>query len=80
MRFHVPTRIIFGPGKTAELKDVVESNFDTSRAVLVTDRGIVEAGIAERVLSQLPGIQVFDRVEQNPKHGTVNEAGDLFVF
>lgn len=76
MRFHVPTRIFFGTGKTAELKDIVESSFDTSRAVLVTDRGIVEAGIAERVLSQLPGIQVFDRVEQNPKHGTINEAGD----
>jgi len=76
MRFHVPTRIFFGTGKTAELKDIVERSFDPSRAVLVTDRGIVEAGITEKVLSQLPGIQVFDRVEQNPKHGTINEAGD----
>ncbi len=76
MRFHVPTRIFFGPGIITELKGLVENSFGKSRTVLVTDRGIVEAGIAERVLSQLPGIQIFDRVEQNPKHGTINEAGD----
>lgn len=75
MRFHVPTRILFGSGIITELKGIVAHSFDMTRAILVTDRGIVEAGIAEKVLSQLPEMQVFDRVEQNPKHATIDEAG-----
>ena len=75
MVFHVPTQIFFGPGAVANLKSICAKRFDTVRAVLVTDRGLVEAGIAEKVLSQLPEVQVFDRVEQNPKHRTIDEAG-----
>ncbi len=75
MRFHVPTRIFFGSGMMAELKNVIADRFTSPRAVMVTDRGIVEAGIAEKVMSQQPGLQVFDQVEQNPKHTTIDEAG-----
>jgi alcohol dehydrogenase len=43
---------------------------------MVTDEGIKEAGITEMVTSLIPGAEVFDAVEQNPKHTTVNTAGE----
>lgn len=77
MRFHIPTRIIFGPGSVAQLKDIIDKELRVSSLFLVTDKGIRESGIADKVLSQLPGIPVFDEVEQNPKHVTVNKAGSI---
>lgn len=75
MRFHVPTRIVFEAGAISRLRDIVEADFHGKRVLLVTDRGIVRSGIAAKVLSQLPGTPVFEEVEQNPRHGTVNRGG-----
>lgn len=77
MRFHVPTRIYFGSGIISQLKEIVEDNFKDSRLFLVTDQGILDSGIADKVLSQFQNIHVFDKVEQNPKFNTVNRAGDI---
>jgi alcohol dehydrogenase len=77
VKFHLPTKIFFGTGFIARLKEIVDENFKGSRPFLVTDRGVIEAGIAQRVLSQFPEVEVFDEVEQNPKHGTVNKAGEI---
>ncbi|MBL7082637.1 MAG: iron-containing alcohol dehydrogenase [Candidatus Aminicenantes bacterium] len=77
MRFHVPTRIYFGSGIISQLKEIVEDNFKDFRLFLVTDQGILDSGIADKVLSQFQNIQVFDKVEQNPKFNTVNRAGDI---
>ena len=77
MRFQVPTRIYFGSGMTSRLKEIVEENFRGAGLYLVTDRGIIDSGIAEKVLSQYPEAQVFDEIEQNPKHSTVNTAGEI---
>lgn len=77
MRYHLPTVIIFGAGKISELDQVVRERLRASRPFLVTDRGIQEAGIVTSIRSQLPGIPIFDEVEQNPKHSTVNWGGGL---
>jgi len=77
MKFQVPTRIYFGSGIMSRLKEIVEENFRGVGLYLVTDRGIIDSGIAEKVLSQYPEIQVFDGIEQNPKHSTVNTAGEI---
>jgi len=77
MRFHLPTIIIFGPGKISELGQVVTEKLHASRPLLVTDKGIQEAGIVEKIKDRLPGIPIFDEVEQNPKHSTVNWGGGL---
>ena len=76
-RFHVPTRIIFGRGVTSRLKDVIKTEIGASSFFLVTDKGIVQSGIAESVLGQLSNVTVFDEVEQNPKNGTVDMAGEM---
>lgn len=77
MRFQVPTRIYFGLGMISEARKIAEENFGEAAFFLVTDRGIVEAGIADKLLSQFPGVEVFDEVEQNPKHSTVDRAGEI---
>jgi alcohol dehydrogenase len=77
MRFQVPTRIIFGPGVIAQLKDVVQGDLLAKNPFLITDRGIRESGIADKVLSLFPDIHVFDEVEQNPKHPTIDRAGGV---
>ena len=77
MRFHLPTRIFFGSGMISRIKEIVEEDFKDASLFLVTDKGIIEAGIADKVLSHFPGITVFDEVEQNPKHTTINRAGEL---
>jgi len=61
----------------ARLKEIVEENFKGSRLFLITDQGIMDSGIADKVLSQFQGIQVFDEVEQNPKFTTINRAGEI---
>jgi alcohol dehydrogenase len=61
----------------SRLKEIIEEFVKNPSLFLVTDRGIVNSGIADRVLDQLPGIQVFDEIEQNPKHNTVNKAGEI---
>ncbi len=77
MRFQAPTRIYFGSGMLTRLKEIIEEFVKNPSLFLVTDRGIVDSGIAGRVLEQLPGIQVFDEIEPNPKHTTVNKAGEI---
>ena len=77
MRFQVPTKIIFGPGTIAQLKDIVEDELQAKNLFLVTDKGIRESGITDKVTSLFPDMPVFDEIEQNPKHPTVDKAGDL---
>jgi alcohol dehydrogenase len=77
MRYHLPTIIIFGSGRISELGRVVKERLRASRPLLVTDRGIQEAGILTRISAQLTGVPVFDEVEPNPKSDTINWGGGL---
>jgi alcohol dehydrogenase len=77
MNFQLPTKIIFGSGILSRLKEIIKEEFKASRVFLVTDKGIMDSGIGNQVLSQLEGTQVFDEVEANPKSPTVDKAGEL---
>jgi len=76
MRYHNPTRIVFGSGSIAKLGEMLKG-FHSGNPFLITDKGIAEAGILKRILSQTGDIPVFQDIEQNPKHETVNRAGRL---
>jgi len=76
MQFHNPTRIMFGSGSINKLGETVEE-LRSVRPFLITDEGIEKAGIANQVLSQLEGIPVFSTIEPNPKHSTVDRAGEV---
>jgi alcohol dehydrogenase len=77
IRFQAPTRIYFGSGMISRLKEIIEEFSKDPGLFLVTDRGIIDSGITDKVLEQCPGIQVFDGIEQNPKHPTVDRAGEI---
>ncbi|HCS49304.1 MAG TPA: alcohol dehydrogenase [Candidatus Aminicenantes bacterium] len=77
MKYHMPTAIIFGPGVLSELGGTVQDRLRSSRPLLVTDRGVVKAGIAEKLISLLPATPTFDEVEPNPRHKTVDRGGEI---
>lgn len=66
---HPAPRVIFGEGALAQLPDLADG-LDGGRILLVTDPGIVNAGIADRALCLLRGagrdVLVFDEVDENP--------------
>ena len=79
--YHGDTRVLFGRGCISQLGDAVR-RLSSGPVLLVTDPGIVAAGLAARALTSLEsaGLQVelFDGVEENPTTRHV-QAGVQFV-
>ncbi len=75
--FHAPTRVIFGSG-TVQATGREVAALDGTAALVVTDRGVVGAGLLDGVLASLAAADVaatvFDAVEPNPSIGTVEAA------
>src|SRR5215211_4434089 len=61
----VPTRMVHGPGAIGRLGEIVEE-LGVTRPLLVTDGGVVAAGLAEKALERLTDVSVFDGVRPNP--------------
>ena len=76
LKFHLPTHIIFGSGITPLLKDIIDE-MEASRLFLITDKGIVKAGLLEKITSIIGKVDYFDGIEPNPKSETVNKIGAL---
>ncbi|MDH7512975.1 MAG: iron-containing alcohol dehydrogenase [Clostridiales bacterium] len=77
MNYHMPTQIVFGSGTIARLTGIIKEKLKASRPFLVTDKGIAAAGILNRVKEPLAGVPVFDEIEPNPRHATVDRGGEL---
>ena len=84
--FVLPTRIVFGPGCLSVLLEELDK-LNVKRPLLVTDRGIVAAGILDKALAVLEGktslrqhasFHVFDGVEANPKDVNVSEGAGAY--
>ena len=79
-RLQIPTTIVFGPGVFASLG--VETAAVGRRALLATyaDNGAL-AGLLQRIGELLNGagveVELFDRVESNPRHDTCDEGARL---
>jgi 4-hydroxybutyrate dehydrogenase len=74
--FSFPNRIIFGPGALSQLPDLVREQAPTSVCV-VTDKGLIDAGIATRAIDLLDSIvttTLFDGVTPNPDIACVEAA------
>ncbi|MCC7475522.1 MAG: iron-containing alcohol dehydrogenase [Pirellulales bacterium] len=73
--FHCPTRIVCGAGKLAELGRLA-ATLGATRALVVSDPGIVAAGHAPRGVAALESagiaVTLFDGVEENPTTDHVN--------
>jgi alcohol dehydrogenase class IV len=74
--FQCSTRIVFGPGKLAELGALTEG-LGCKRALVVSDPGIVATGHTAHGIGSLEStgvtVELFDRVEQNPTTANVDE-------
>ncbi len=73
MLFHMPARLYFGSGEIDNLKFIIDDYLKAMNPVLVTDIGIVQSGLLEKIVSQIPGITIFDQIEANPKSDTINK-------
>ena len=76
MLFHMPVRLYFGSGEIDNLKLIIDEYLKADNPVLITDNGILQAGLLKNVLTQLPGIKIFDEIEANPKSDTINRIAD----
>ena len=69
VRFSIPTQVLLGPGAVREVPDLVRG-MGRQRPLIVTDAGVVRAGLVERATGPLreAGLSwaVFDGVHSNP--------------
>ena len=78
--FELPTRIVFGPGSSKNLFEEMKA-LNAKRPLIVTDKGVVNAGILDKVLAHLPGdvkYHVFDDVDPNPKDINVSAGAKIY--
>ncbi len=73
----LPTRIVHGPGAISQLGDVVR-DLGVTRPLLVTDKGVAGAGLADRAIEHLEGAVLFDDVYANPDIELVGRASAVY--
>lgn len=78
--FTLPTKIVYGPGCIFNLIEELKVN-NGKRPIIVTDKGIREAGLLDRITSILDNNKVkyiiYDGVEPNPKDVNVEEGAKI---
>jgi choline dehydrogenase len=74
----VPTRIVHGPGAISNLGELLKE-LGVERPFLVTDKGVVDAGLAETALGHLEDAVVFDEVRPNPDIELVGRASAAYL-
>jgi 4-hydroxybutyrate dehydrogenase len=79
--FSFPTRIVFGEGAVNEVPNHL-ARLGVKRPLVVTDQGVVKAGLLARLAGVLDGAKVahavFDGVEANPTGDTILRALDAW--
>src|ERR671917_1316189 len=73
----VPTRMVHGPGAIARLGELVKG-LGVKRPFLVTDNGVVSAGLADEAIKHLEDAVVFDEVQPNPDIELVGGASSAY--
>lgn len=78
--FYLPTRVEFKPGGSRELAALLAEEAFGKRVFLVTDGGLLKAGIvaplAEGLRSGGYQVEIFDRVQPNPKDVDCDAGGE----
>ncbi|MEL7648018.1 MAG: iron-containing alcohol dehydrogenase [Sedimentibacter sp.] len=78
--FTLPTKIVYGPGCLKSLSEELKS-FGGKRPVIVTDKGVKNAGILDKVTAILEMDKteyiVYDGVEANPKDVNAEEGARI---
>lgn len=75
--FVLPTRIVYGTGCIRQLPDEIRQ-MKHERPLIVTDKGLIEAGIVKRITDVLEEAEIeyeiYDGIQPNPRDTTVMEA------
>jgi aldehyde dehydrogenase (NAD+) len=73
-----PTKIVFGQNSISEVGQEVDA-LKCSKAFLMTDKGVVDAGLAERVVKALGKklVGTYDKCIQDSSLHIVNEAAEI---
>jgi 4-hydroxybutyrate dehydrogenase len=77
-RFSFPNRMVFGPGAIGQVPDLL-TEFKGTRVLLVSDEGLVRAGLVDRVREQIEvnaEAILFTEVEPNPTEACVDRAAE----
>lgn len=78
--FELPTQIEYGIGSVERLAEIVKA-LNAKRLLVVTDTGIRNSGLLERISTLLDAgklaHQIFDNVEPNPKDYNVAEGAEM---
>ena len=73
----MPTRFVHGPGAITRVGECL-AELGVTRPLLVTDQGVVAAGLAETALEHLGDAIVFDDVYANPDIELVGRASAVY--
>ena len=73
----VPTRLVHGPGAVSRLGELA-ADLGVRRPMLVTDSGVVAAGLADEAQRLLDDAVLFDGVRPNPDIALVDEAAGIY--
>jgi choline dehydrogenase len=73
----LPTRLVHGPGAVSRLGELA-ADLGVRRPMLVTDSGVVAAGLADEALRLLDDAVLFDGVRPNPDIALVDEAAGIY--
>lgn len=79
--FHSPTRLFVGRGSVSEIPEILAERTE-KKALVVTDKGLVKAGVARQATCVLESagipFAVYDGVEENPPAHVVQACFDLY--
>jgi choline dehydrogenase len=73
----VPTRLVHGQGAITWLGELVKE-LGVKKPFLVTDKGVVSAGLADEALEHLEDAIIFDEVQPNPDIELVGRASAAY--
>jgi len=73
MFFHMPVRLYFVSGEIKNIGTIIKNDFKAKSPVLITDTGVVQAGLINNIVDKFDNIKLFDEVEANPKSDTINK-------
>ena len=78
--FVLPTRIVYGKGSIEKLPDEIRK-MNHKKPLIVTDKGLIAAGIAKKITDILEQSNieyaVFDGIQPNPRDTTVMKAAQF---
>ena len=79
--FHSPTRLFVGRGSVSEIPGILSERTEEI-ALVVTDRGLVKAGVTQQATGVLEAagipFTIYDDVEENPPSHVVQACFDLY--